>query len=192
MSEPRQPQHPIHPQFPGRWSPRAFSGEPLPKAQLLSLFEAARWAPSANNSQPWRFVYGIHGTPAFDALFGLLAPFNQTWAGNAGALILVAAKTVDDKGRTVGAPAFDSGAAWMSLALQAHADGLFAHAMGGFDKAKAPEVVALPEDHIVLCMVAVGTYGDPAQLDEGLRAREAPNDRKPLEALVVEGRFGAP
>jgi nitroreductase len=190
MSDPRTPQHPVDAMFPARWSPRAFSGEPVHRDALHSLFEAARWAPSANNAQPWRFVYGVRGTPAFDALFDLLVPFNQSWAHRAGALLLVAAKTVDDKGRPVGAPLFDTGAAWMSLALQARTMGLFTHAMGGFDKTRAPEVVKLPEHHEVICMVAVGTYGDPAELDEKYREREAPSDRKPVESFVVEGKFG--
>lgn len=187
-------EHPIHPQFTGRWSPRAFTGEPLLLEQLLPLFEAARWAPSASNTQPWRFVYGLAGTPAFAGILDGLVPFNQAWAGRAGALVVLISATQGlPPGQTEAKPlpwhALDTGAAWMSLALQAQADGLVAHAMGGFDAAKLRQTLGVPATHELHAVVALGRRGDAATLPEALRARELPSPRKPLSELVAEGHF---
>jgi nitroreductase len=165
------------------------SGARLSFDDLAPLFEAARWAPSCANSQPWRFVYGLAGTPAFDALFATLAPGNKVWCERAGALALVCARTTMDDGKTSPTPAFDAGAAWMSFALEGSLRGLVVHAMAGFDAAAARAACGVPDDHLVLVAVAVGKPGDPALLPEGLRAREAPNARRPVEELVREGRF---
>ncbi len=190
----RTTEHPIHPQFTQRWSPRAFSGEALGLEQLLPLFEAARWAPSASNTQPWRFVYGLAGTPAFAGILDGLVPFNQAWAGQAGALVVVISATQSvPPGQSEAKPlpwhALDTGAAWMSLALQAQASGLAAHAMGGFDAAKLRDTLAVPATHELHAVVAIGRQGDAATLPEALRARELPSPRRPLSALVAEGRF---
>jgi nitroreductase len=191
----RTPHHPIDPMFHERWSPRAFTGEELPVETLMGLFEAARWAPSAMNAQPWRFVYARRGTPAFDRLLATLAPANQAWASRASALVaVVSAERMALSGKEELVPnashAFDAGAAWMQLALQAQRWGWSTHAMGGFDRAKAAEAIALPPDHAVDVFVAIGRRGDPAGLPDWARAREKPNDRKPLAELVHEGAFG--
>ena len=190
----RQAAAPIDPQFTQRWSPRAFTGDAIAATELMSLFEAARWAPSTSNTQPWRFVYGLAGTPGFEAIFGSLVAFNQGWAKKASALIAICSATESvAPGTTEAKPspnhAFDTGAAWMSLALQAEKMGWRTHAMGGFDKDALRAALQIPERFAIQCVVAVGRQGDKSTLDEGLQAREVPNDRQPLTAMVCEGRF---
>lgn len=190
----RAPEHAVDPIFVQRWSPRAFSGEELPEAILMSLFEAARWAPSAMNAQPWRFAYARRGTPAFERLLGVLAPANQVWASRASALIAVASVTtlaLPDRPDPVASEShsFDAGAAWAQLALQAHLSGWSTHAIGGFDRARAGEALALPADHRLEIFVAVGRRGDAEALPDWARVRELPNGRKPVAELVREGSF---
>jgi nitroreductase len=194
MSDARTPTLPIAPQFTERWSPRAFTGEPMPLDTLMACFEAARWAPSASNSQPWRFVYGLAGTPAFDALLATLVPFNQGWAQHASALVAVlSTRTTTPPGQDAAVPApwhaFDAGAAWMSLALEAHHQGWITHAMGGFDAAALQARLEVPDDVAVHAVVAIGRQGDKARLPDALQTRETPNQRKPLHELVAEGRW---
>ncbi len=167
------------------------NGEPLSKDLLLRLFEAARWAPSSSNGQPWRFVYGIQGTEDFTRLFDLLVDANQAWCKRAGALVMVVAKATFDNGNPNRTHAFDTGAAWMSLSLQATQLGLVSHGMAGFDYERAKEAAQVPADHAVQCMIALGHPGAVAELPEKYQAREVPSDRKPLEQLVFEGRFRA-
>lgn len=185
----RSAQAAVDHQFIERWSTRAFSGEALSEAQLQSLFEAARWAPSCFNSQPWRFVYGLAGTPEWGPLFGLLMEFNQSWATRAGAVIAVVAKTTFDDGQPAPTCAFDTGSAWMSLALQAHKLGLYSHAMWGFDHEAAPAILGLDEVHSVMAMVAVGHPGDISLLSEKYQAREVPSARKPIAEIAFAGRL---
>jgi nitroreductase len=179
--------------FTERWSPRAFTGEAIDAATLLGFLEAARWAPSASNIQPWRFVYGLKGTPAGQAILDGLVPFNQTWAQHASALVVVMSATHSvAPGKTESKPnawhAFDSGSAWMSLALAAHGAGWATHGMGGFVDASLRAALAVPEGVVIHAVVAVGKRGDPASLPEGLREREQPSDRLPLAQIVAEGR----
>jgi len=192
MSTTRTSAYPVHPMYTERWSPRSFTGEAISQATLLSMFEAARWAPSASNMQPWRFLYGHAGTPAFQSILEGLVPFNQGWAHKASALIVVLSKTTSvAPGQTEAKPnpwhSFDAGSAWMSLALQAHHLGWSTHGMGGFDAAKLRESLNIPHDVAVECVVAVGKRGDKAALPEGLQAREVPNDRVPLAQIAAEG-----
>ncbi|MBK6852467.1 MAG: nitroreductase family protein [Burkholderiales bacterium] len=194
MTAPRQTEHPIDPQFTQRWSPRAFTGEAIPEATLLGLIEAARWAPSASNIQPWRFIYARRDTPAWTPLFDCLVEFNRGWAVNAAALVLVMSKkTWLPHGKTEPVPnpthSFDAGAAWMSLALQAHLAGWPAHGMGGFDRDKARLALGVPSDHVLEAMVAIGRQGDKASLPEALQARETPSTRLALAQIAVEGRY---
>lgn len=186
----RKAQHPIEPSFVARWSPRAMSGKSLERAEVLRLLEAARWAPSAGNRQPWRFVFAHRGTPAFDAMFDALNDGNKVWNVRAGALIAVLSRTLTDEGKPIGTHSFDAGAAWMALALQGSAMGLVVHGMGGLDKKKAHEAMALPEDVVIECFVAVGRPGAIADLPEHLHEREKPSDRLPIESLAFEGRWG--
>jgi nitroreductase len=189
----RQPDHPVAPQFPARWSPRSFTDRALAEGDVMSLVEAARWAPSASNHQPWRFVWARRDEDAFAAIRDTLTGNNPVWAGKAGALFVVASKdTVTNRegaevaNRTAG---FDTGAAWMSLALQAKVMGLVAHAMGGFDNDKLAVAVGLPAGHTIQCVVAVGEQGPAEALPEDLRAREKPSSRKPVDEIASRGRF---
>jgi nitroreductase len=181
---------PIDPLFLRRWSPRAMSGARLTIAQLLPLLEAARWAPSGGNGQPWRFAYALAGTPHFDRFLAALVPGNREWCVRAGALVMLAAKVVRDDGKPSPTAPFDAGAAWMGLALQGTLSGLAVHAMGGFDKEAARAAAALPAGLEPQVVIAVGLPGRVEDLPEKLRERERPSDRLPLDALVVEGRFG--
>jgi nitroreductase len=194
MSSPRQTEVPISPLFTERWSPRALTGEALPREALLALLEAARWSPSASNIQPWRFLYGHAGSPTFAAILGGLVPFNQGWANKASALMVVLSKTASTApGSTEAKPnawhAFDAGAAWASLAYQAHLSGWVTHAMGGFDAASLRTALSIPADVAVHAVVAVGRRGDKATLPEGLQAREQPSDRLPLAKVATEGSY---
>jgi len=182
-------EHPADQQFIKRTSPRAMSGEALTREDLLPLFEAARWAPSCANSQPWRFVYALAGAPAFDALFATLAAGNQTWVKRAGALVLVCANKNMPNGNPSPTPAFDAGAAWMSFALQGSLSGLVVHGMAGFDADKARAAAKVPEDHLVIMTIAVGRPGRVEDLPEYLREREAPTPRNAVESFIVEGSF---
>ena len=190
----RQTDYPIDPQFTQRWSPRAFTGERIDEATLLHFLEAARWAPSGFNAQPWRFIYGRTGTPAWAPIFNTLAPFNQAWAQRASALVLVLSQTAwQAPGQDAPAPnlthAFDAGAAWAYLALQATLAGWYAHGIGGFDRDAARAALGIPDDHELHAVIAIGRRGDKAVLPEALQAREEPNTRLPLSQLAAEGRF---
>ena len=190
----RNPEFPVDPQFIDRWSPRAYTGKPIPVPELMSLFEAARWAPSASNTQPWRFVYALAGSAGFQAMLATLAESNQAWAKRASALIAVLSATESmPAGATEPKPspqhAFDTGAAWMSLALQAHRLGWRTHAMGGLDREALRQAIGVPAAFAVQCVVAVGEQGEASMLDASQQAREAPNARQPLSAMVAEGRF---
>jgi nitroreductase len=187
----RTSSHTIDPLFLRRWSPRAMSGVPLTRAQLFTLLEAARWAPSGGNGQPWRFAYALSGTPHFERYLATLVPGNREWCLRAGALVLLCAKVVREDGRPSPSAPFDAGAAWMGLALQGTISGLVVHAMGGFDREAARTAAALPVGLEPQVMIAAGHPGRIEELPEKLQARELPSDRIPLEALVVEGAFTA-
>ncbi len=176
-------------QFVERWSARAMSGKPLAHGELMRLFEAARWAPSSSNGQPWRFVYARAGTPHFERLFGLLLGGNPAWAARAGALIVVVSKLTFDDGRPNATHSFDAGAAWMSLALQGSRMGLVVHGMAGFDRARARTELAIPEDFALEAMIAIGHPGKIEDLVERDRVREAPSPRRPTTESVFEGNF---
>lgn len=184
--------HPVHDQFPGRWSPRAFTAEAMNEGEVLTLLEAARWAPSASNLQPWRFVWGLRGDAGFAAIADALVPFNRAWAEKAAALIVVASKTTVLRDAVpVANPthAFDTGAAWAQLALQAHLSGWAAHGMGGFDHARLAENVKVPEGHALHAVVAVGRQGNPFSLPEMLQAREHPSERLALSEVARHASF---
>ncbi|ELZ24862.1 nitroreductase [Halosimplex carlsbadense 2-9-1] len=190
VAEHRDPDHDVAPVFVNRWSPRAMTGESVAEADLLALFEAARWAPSSRNNQHWRFVYAERDDEAWESYLDLLAEGNRTWAVDAGALLVVVSKTTFDyNGEPAGTHSFDTGAAWQNLALEATRRGLATHPIGGFDHEGAAELVDLPDEFEVEAMVAVGHRGDPETLPEDLREREVPKGRKPVEEITFEGRF---
>lgn len=186
----RQTEHPIDPIFVNRWSPRAMSGEEITDEQLMSLFEAAKWAPSSYNNQSWRFIYGKKNTAHFDKLFNLLGEFNQGWCKTAAALIVVVSKTTFDfNGKPSQTHSFDTGAAWENLALQASISGLVAHGMQGFDYEKAKKDLNVPDGYKVEAMIAVGKPGKKEDLPADLQEKEMPSERKKLAEIVFEGEF---
>ena len=168
------------------------SGEALTHGELFTLFEAARWAPSSGNSQPWRFVYALAGTPDFRRFFDLLASGNQPWCAKAGALVVVASRQQRADGMPLRTHSFDTGAAWVSLALQGTIMGLVVHGMEGFDYARAAEVIALPAGHSVEAMIAMGKPGRREHLPEPYGSREEPSGREPVTRWAFAGRFGTP
>ena len=186
----RKTTYPIDEQFTSRWSPRAMTGEELDDKQLLALFEAARWAPSSYNNQPWRFLYAKRNTKQWDDLFGLMVEFNQSWAKDASALVVVVSKkTFDFNWQPCVTHSFDTGAAWMSLALQATKQGLVTHGMQVFDYDKAKKVLNVPEDYNVEAMIAIGRQGKKEDLPKELQEKEELSDRKPLAEIAWEGGF---
>jgi nitroreductase len=192
----RTADHPIEPIFLERWSPRAFTGEPIPDETLKTLFEAARWAPSSYNSQPWRFLYAKRDTPHWKTFLGLLGEGNQAWAKNAAVLmILVSKKTMMVPGKDVPIESYshslDAGAGWAYLALQAAKLGWDAHGMVGFDQSRSATELKIPADHRVEMAIAIGKRGDKSILPEALAAREAPNGRNSQAQFTFEGEFRA-
>jgi len=188
--------HPIDADILARWSPRAFDGSALTADDLAPLFEAARWAPSAYNYQPWRFAYALRGDAAWDGFVAALLPFNAAWAAEAGALVFVLSdRLILAPGASEPAPAatasFDTGAAWAYFALQAAKQGLVTHAMAGFDATKAAAITGSGERYRIEVAVAVGRRGDAASLPAGLAAREVPSSRLQLEQLVFAGKLPA-
>ncbi len=189
----RSPWGAVDRMFVERWSPRAFLPEPLDPREVRALFEAARWAPSSNNQQPWVFVYAT--SPEDRARFAKgLNEFNRVWAERAPLLAyLLIKKTETEKGEAARAnpvAMFDGGAAWMSLALQAHLLGLSAHAMGGIERDRVAELLGIPrEQYEVAIAVAVGRRGDPSQLPAPLASRERPSGRRPLDEVAFEGSY---
>lgn len=187
----RTTEYEINDLFLKRHSPRAMSGEKVSKEELMTLFEAARWAPSSYNLQPWRFIYAMRDTKEFENIFSFLVDFNKSWCINAGALIVTISKKTDDKGQPSVTHSFDTGSAWENLALQAETMGLVAHGMSGFDYAMAKEKLGVPDDYNVEMIIAIGKHGKIEDLPETMRAGETPNDRKPLEGMIFEGKFSA-
>ena len=185
----RRADYPIHELFLRRWSPRAMSGEALTREELCTLFEAARWAPSSGNGQPWRFVYALAGTIEFRAFFELLAAGNQPWCAKAGGLVVVASRHQRANGQPARTHAFDTGAAWASLALQGTVMGLVVHGMEGFDYERAAGIIGLPEGHAVHAMIALGKPGRVEDLPEPYRERERPSSRLPASDWAFAGRF---
>jgi nitroreductase len=178
---------PLHPLLAERWSPRALDeAHELSDAQLTALLEAARWAPSANNSQPWRFAVARRGTAEFTAVQDALAPGNQLWAHAASALVVVAAETAGPDGAPRPWAVYDSGQAVAHLTVQAQHEGLALHQLGGFDRDRVATLLDLPAAVVPLVVLTVGRRDGAADLPEGLAARErAPRERLPLDALLL-------
>src|SRR5215470_1769512 len=177
----------VHPLLAERWSPRGFDqAHEIGDEALAALIEAARWAPSAGNSQPWRFLVTRRGEPAHDRLFAALAAGNQAWAGAASALVLVAARTAGDDGRPQPWALYDTGQAVAALVTQAQADGLAVHQMGGFDTDAVRAEFGLDSTLTPVVVIAIGRPDATASLPEPLAAREtAPRTRRPLADLLL-------
>ena len=187
----RSTTHEINSLIINRWSPRSFVPEEISDKELFSLFEAARWAPSSSNSQPWRFIYAQRNSKNWNDLFNLLVDFNKQWCANASVLVvIVSRKNFEHNGQPSITHQFDTGSAWENLAIQAVSQGLVTHAMAGFDYEKARKDLAVPVDFEVVAMIAIGKRGPKEKLSPELQAREIPNTRKPLSEIVMDGKFG--
>lgn len=187
----RRAAHPIDPLFLARWSPRAFDAREMPEEDLLTLFEAARWAPSAFNVQPWRFLYARRGDGDWERFLDLLIPWNRAWAHSASAIVYILSDSlVETKwgGEQVShSHSFDAGAAWACLALQATRMGYQAHGMSGIEFDRARDELGVPERYRIEAAAVIGRIGDPSTLPEKLQARETPSDRKPIEDFAFRG-----
>ncbi|TDY40191.1 nitroreductase [Paraburkholderia rhizosphaerae] len=183
---------PIHELLASRWSPRAFSSEPVSHEHLHAVLEAARWAPSSYNAQPWRFVVFDRSVDevAFKKAFSTLVPFNQGWNRPLPVLIAVTTQTLTHKGDVNRCASYDAGAAAMALVLQAHALGLGAHQMSGFDVKAFRQAFEIPGDVEVIAMIALGHYGEAEKLDPVLREREkSVRARLPLAEIAFAGAW---
>ena len=190
---PRQSQYHINPLLLHRWSPRAMSGEEISDSELMRLFEAARWAPSSYNGQPWRFIYSKRNSEPWDKLFSLMVDFNKSWAKNAAVLVVVISrKNFEHDGKPSVTHQFDAGAAWENLALQGETQGLVTHGMQGFDYEKARRDLSIPAAFDVLAMVAIGKPAPKEILPTDVQQREQASDRKPLSEIIMEGQFREP
>lgn len=189
----RQSEYPINPIFLDRWGPRAFDGQPMPESDLLTVLDASRWAPSALNVQPWRFVYVRRDSDGWDDAVALLMEGNQVWAKHAAALVFMISHTKrlsrDGNWSDNAGHAFDSGAAWMAASLQAKMLGYDTHGMGGIHKDMIAAHFNIPEEYTVEMAFAVGKHGSKESLPEELQAREIPSNRKPLNEVVFENSF---
>lgn len=172
-----------------RWSPRALLPE-ISDKELMTIFEAGRWAASSYNNQPWRFLYAKNGSTSWQTFLNLLAPANQLWAKNAAVLVLVISKkTFDHNGNPYKTHSFEAGSAVQNMALQAATMGLAIHGMGGFDYEKARTELNVPDDFEVEAMLAIGKVAPKENLPQELQNYEKPSNRKPLEEVVTEGSF---
>lgn len=186
----RTPTHDINSLVLNRWSPRSMTGQPLSDEELLPLFEAARWAPSSFNSQPWRILYAKRDTPEWDRFFDLLIDFNKAWCKNAAALVVMVSRdTFEHNDKPSITHSYDTGAAWMAIALEGASRGLVVHGMSGFDFDKAKDTLNIPEGYTVEAMAAIGKKAPKDNLPPEMAEREAPSGRKPLDELIYEGGF---
>ena len=191
QTQTRQSTYNINPLILNRWSPRSMTDEELDDDTIMSLFEAARWAPSSYNNQPWRFIYAKRNTPQhWNKLFNLLAEPNKTWTKNAALLVVViSGKNFEYNEKYSITHQYDTGAAWENLALEASSRGLVAHGMQGFDYEKARIDLEIPDNFDVMAMIAIGKKGSKENLPLQLQEKEYPNDRKPLKEIIMEGTF---
>lgn len=194
MDKPAHTKYGIHSLLKKRWSPRAFSDKPVETEKLQRIFEAASWAPSSFNEQPWRFIVGIKGNPSYDKLFKALLPFNQGWAHSAPVLVFILSKkTSGFDGSPNNVHRYDGGQAAAYLTFQATEEGLYVHQMGGIDRQQGRASFDIPEDYAILTGAAIGYKGHPEILPADLHDEEkADRDRKSLDKLVFEGDFGNP
>lgn len=184
----RKPDYPIDPLFVNRWSPRSFLEKPVPEHILMKLFEAARWAPSAFNHQPWRFIV-LQSEEDRENIYPCISTNNLAWCKKAPVLVMIISDTTRNDSFNY-SHAFDTGAAWAQFALAASLEGLVTHPMTGFDFDQARKILNIPETFALQALVAVGYQGPAEALPEHLQEREKPNDRRPVEQSVYFGSFG--
>src|SRR5712691_1674583 len=193
MQKPAPSDFPVHELIRERWSPRAFADKPVPRDVLRSIFEAARWAPSSNNEQPWAYIVASRDDNAsFEKMLSVLVEFNANWARSAPLLALAVAKLAFAKNNVPNRNAqYDTGAASALLSVEATARSLAVHQMAGFDPEKARQVFGIPAGWEAIAAIAIGYPGDPASLPQPLKDREmAPRTRKPINEFVMAGHWG--
>jgi len=193
MEKPAPVEFPVHDLIKNRWSPRAFSDKPVPKEVLQSLFEAARWAPSSNNEQPWAFIVATKDDQEnFEKSLGALIEFNAGWARKAPVLVIAVAELAFAKNNAPNRNAqYDVGAASLQLSIEATSRGLFVHQMAGFDPETAKEAYNIPQGWEPIAAMAIGYPGDASSLPEPYQTREkAPRSRKPIREFVMSGEWG--
>ncbi|KKI89211.1 NADH dehydrogenase [Bacillus sp. SA1-12] len=187
VSDLRKPGYEISPQFLNRWSPRSFLEKDVPEDVLFSVFEAARWAPSASNQQPWNFIIARTKEDR-EKFYSFIMQGNLVWCKKAPVLAVIISKTTTERGFNAW-HAFDAGTAWGYLALEASRKGLITHAMGGFEKERAREALNVPDGYELHAVIAIGYQGEKDVLPENLQEREQPSTRRPLNESLFEGSF---
>ncbi len=188
----RQKDHDILDLFWRRWSPRAMSGKRIDQPTIDQLLEAARFAPSSFNEQPWRFIYAFYGTPVWHQILDNLVPFNKDWAKKSGALVvLISKQNFSHNEKPNQHASFDCGAAWQNLALQASSLNLVAHAMAGFDAEKLSADLQISSDFKIEVVIALGYPGDKTNLSSDLQEKEIPSKRYRLVEIsqMDKGNF---
>ena len=193
MSNPAPVEFPVHELIQNRWSPRAFSDKPVPQEVLRSLFEAARWAPSSSNEQPWAYIVATKDdADNFEKSLGALVEFNANWARKAPVLVIAVAELAFAKNNAPNRNAqYDVGAASLQLSIEATARGLVVHQMAGFDPETAKEAYDIPQGWEPFAAMAIGYPGDASSLPEPLQSREkAPRSRKRIHEFVMSGQWG--
>ncbi len=192
MEKPADNQFPILGTFRQRWSPRAFSEKAIEKEKLQSMLEAARWAPSARNEQPWRFIVGVKGDGTWEKIYKILVEWNRQWAGRAPVLVInIGKKFYDFKHLENDTYQYDTGQAVAMMVTEAVNQELIGHQMGGFSASKARELFEIPDDYQPISISAFGYYGDPDQLPEDMRKSEfEERKRRPLNDTVFSSKFG--
>jgi len=195
MTDERRSGHPINPIFLERWSARSFTGDTMPEADLMTMFEAARWAHSASNRQPWRFSYALRGDANFQQYVQFLDEGNQQWGHKAAAMVIVISATFTtptdgSEPRPIGTHSLDTGAALQSFTLQAAMLGYVAHPMAGIEKDRIVAELGIdPERYRVEAGVAIGKLADKELLPEKFREREKKSPRRPLDETAFKGTF---
>ncbi|MDX8431639.1 MAG: nitroreductase family protein [Candidatus Algichlamydia australiensis] len=186
----RKPEHLILPEILNRWYSRAMNGESISDEELMTLFDAARWAPSSYNGQPWRFIYVKREDPEWEQFLDLLIDFNKNWAKNAGAIICtISRKTFTHNDKPCKTHSFDTGAAWMGLAIQGVSMNLVVHGMEGFSYKRAREILEIPDEYEVEMMIAVGRPGLKESLPEDMQKMEKMSDRNPINSFAMKGKY---
>lgn len=186
----RKASYPIQSFILNRWSPRSMTGEAMTDEELMPLFEAARWAPSSFNSQPWRILYAKRDTPEWELFYNLLIDFNKQWCQNASALVVMVSHDNFEKNNKPSIThSYDTGAAWMAIALEGNARGYVVHGMSGFDFEKARQILEVPEGYTVEAMAAIGKRAPKDKLSAEMQQAEAPSTRKPLSEIIINGKF---
>ena len=180
----------VHPLIFNRWSPRSMTGEEMTEEELMALFNAAKWAPSSYNNQPWRFLYARKNTASWPIFFNLMIEFNQGWAKNAAALVVIIShKNFEHNDKPSMTHSFDTGAAWMAMALEGSFRGYVVHGMEGFNYEKARKDLNIPDTYQVEAMAAVGKRAPLEQLSPDLQKKESPSMRKETQEIAIEGLF---